>query len=442
MQELNDTITTISSAGVNCPECKAHIDSYNQPKGYYYGCPQCGTFFEYKDGNAKVLRLFNDESRATLAIPLGTKAQISGSNFVMVGYMKKVQADDDEIFWHEYAFYCPGENWYVIFAEYSGHWMEVWRAEQQNFEVQQSITGIYNAKDDNLSLQLRLSYRFNVTDAQGAFDWNILDDEELDTYEYVAPPHILVNEVRGQKSDWFRAKYISPAAIKRVMDVSFDTFPSRSWPGIFNPSKFYPAWKPLLKFTGVLLVLFICLNLFEAFVKPAKEVFASTFACQPDTSSWGNSKAIVTPSFQIDGPTPLQIKLRSNSVDNSWMELPVALVNDKDGKVYEVLKSIEYYHGVDGGESWTEGDRDQEAMLSGIPSGSYHLNIYPTTENKPTDDNQMSFDVSVTQNAFVPRNFWLMLLLIITVPVVQLIRKYYYENSKWFDKDYGSLTTE
>ena len=39
MAEINDYNTTIGSTGTTCPECKTHIDSYNQPKGNYYGCP-------------------------------------------------------------------------------------------------------------------------------------------------------------------------------------------------------------------------------------------------------------------------------------------------------------------------------------------------------------------------------------------------------------------
>jgi len=50
-----------------------------------------------------------------------------------------------------------------------------------------------------------------------------------------------------------------------------------------------------------------------------------------------------------------------------------------------------------------------------------------------------SFEVAVTQNTFLTRNFWLMLLLIITYPIIQFTRKYMYENSKWFDKEYGTL---
>jgi len=318
----------------------------------------------------------------------------------------------------------------------------VWRAEKQNFEVLKSVTGLYHAYDGNLAFDYCLGYRCNITYAEGAFDWNILDDEELDTYEYTAPPQILVNEIRGDKSDWFRAQYVSPLAMKGMMDVSFDTFPSRSWPAKFNPSKFYPAWKPLLRFTGVLLVLFVAINFFNSFFKPTKQVFSSMFNCEADTSSWGNCKAIVTPSFRVEGPAPLQIKFISDVVDNSWMELPAALINDKDGKVYEVMKTIEYYHGTDDGEAWTEGDREQTALISGVPSGSYHLNIFPTTETKPTVGNEMSFNVAVTENTFIARNFWLMLLLIITFPAIQFGRKYYYENSKWFDKEYGSLTNE
>jgi len=446
MPEDNGYTASWSSSVINCPKCNNQISYYDQKKSAFFACPACGTFFEKGTYFSNALRSFNEEDRVRSAFPMGTQGTVDGKDYILVGYMRKKEADD-EVYWNEYAFYTPGEEWYLMLAEYNGHWMIITRSPNQLFQLKQSPSGADFAYDDGWPYELYLSYKFKVIAAEGEFDWNILNDEELNTYEYVSAPNILVNEQSDQPS-WFRAKYISPKDLMKQFNVLPEHLPSRGWPAPFNPATFYPRWKPLLSFSGILFALFVLVCVIVTVMKPSKQVFAGSFNCEQDTASWGNSKPVISPSFEIAGPSAVYFDLQSYSLDNNWVELAVALINDKDGKVYEVDKTIEYYHGYEDGETWDEGSRNQNAVLSNIPSGTYHLDIYPYTDftggnGTPGEVHSAavgpSFEVAVTQNTFLTRNFWLMLLLIITYPIIQFTRKYMYENSKWFDKEYGTL---
>jgi hypothetical protein len=190
-----------------------------------------------------------------------------------------------------------------------------------------------------------------------------------------------------------------------------------------------------------LLALLVLVNAIVMMTKPQKVVFAGSFTCETDTLSWGGCKSIVTPPFTVNGPAPVFIGLGSYQLENNWMEVSMELVNDNNGKVYELDKTLEYYHGYDDGESWSEGDREKNALISHVPSGTYHLNIHPATENKE-GIGPATLDIKVSQNDFLSLNFWLLFLLITVYPLIQWIRKYAYENSKWFAKDYGTLNKE
>ncbi len=441
MAALGNEIINNSSTTIHCPACKEDINVVETQKSIYFSCSACGTFFERVDFSLNTLRKFKEEDRCEPTIPLGTTGIIDGYNYTLTGFIRKKQTDDD-IYWNEYTFATPGDSWYIIFAEYDGNWMMIWRSENQNIHVEQSISGEYYAIDTGKRHLLYLVYKYNIIDAVGEFDWNILKDEELTTYEYATPPSLLINEERDDnEANWFNACYVSPKQLIDYFKIDPARLPKKNAFFSFNPSKFYPKWKPFMYFTGITIMLLILINAFIAVMKPEKEVFNNTFECQPDTISNNNSKAIISPAFQITGSAPVYFTIRANGLSNSWIQMQIELINDSNGKVYEIEKTIEYYDGYDDGEHWEEGEKKQTALLSNIPSGTYHLNIYPATEySKSTETGSNPvFSLSVKQNVFLSLNFFITLTLILIYPCIQLVRKYLYENSKWFDKEYGSL---
>ena len=52
----------------------------------------------------------------------------------------------------------------------------------------------------------------------------------------------------------------------------------------------------------------------------------------------------------------------SAPVDNSWIGLDVALINDDTGQSEAVGVDVSYYHGYEGGESWSEGSKNGSAL--------------------------------------------------------------------------------
>ena len=52
-----------------------------------------------------------------------------------------------------------------------------------------------------------------------------------------------------------------------------------------------------------------------------------------------------------------------------WLALDVALLDDKHQVVAEMDSDIAYYHGYEGGESWSEGTRDNDRLLPGTAGG-------------------------------------------------------------------------
>jgi hypothetical protein len=148
----------------------------------------------------------------------------------------------------------------------------------------------------------------------------------------------------------------------------------------------------------------------------------------------GYSQMLVSDPFVVRTPTAMTIDLTALGLTNHWLEVTGSLVNEETGRGYEFTRSLEYYEGVEDGESWLEGSRSASAVLSGVPAGSYHLNLYPSAE-PGTPGTTLHLDI--VQEGSLWSNFGLVLLVLLSVPLYQWWRYNAFETSRWENSNFG-----
>ena len=133
------------------------------------------------------------------------------------------------------------------------------------------------------------------------------------------------------------------------------------------------------------------------------------------------------------GRRPLQIETATN-LDNQWMFVGYALVNDETGQAFEVAREVSYYHGVEDGESWTEGSPTDTVALPSVPPGRYFLRI--ETEGDRTAS-PVRYRVRVVRD--VPTSLWFIvaLVLIAVPPILTSWRAAMFERRRWQESDHG-----
>jgi hypothetical protein len=162
-----------------------------------------------------------------------------------------------------------------------------------------------------------------------------------------------------------------------------------------------------------------------------KVSFAQAFTYDPraiqDTS-------FVTPVFELDGrPSAVRVETTTD-VDNQWVGVGYALVNDDTGQTYEFAREVSYYHGVDQGESWSEGSRLDGVTLPRIPSGRYFLRVEPEGDRT---GRPVRYRVRVIRDA--PTSIWFLaaLVLIVIPPVASTWRSATFERQRWAESDHA-----
>ncbi|NNE98794.1 MAG: DUF4178 domain-containing protein, partial [Pyrinomonadaceae bacterium] len=116
-------------------------------------------------------------------------------------------------------------------------------------------------------------------------------------------------------------------------------------------------------------------------------------------------------------------------------ELNIDLIKEGNNEVESVLVPIEYYYGVSGGESWSEGGQTNDATISSVPAGKYRLRIEGSWKdwNRP-----MPIRVKVEQNIVRGVNFWLAFIFLAIGPIIGVFKKLSFETRRWSESMYSS----
>ena len=390
-------------------------------------CTACGTYFTFGNWQKEVVQF---SGKVDAHIPIGTKGRLQNVTFEVIGFMVKRDIRYG-VKWREFVLFNPIAG-LAYLSEYKGHW---------NFI--QSISG--NPKGDssgnsfnfeNAEYQLFQKYKAEVVYAIGEFSFDIFysADRSLN-YEYIAPPHLLSLEVSDKSSLWFKGKYISKQEVSVAFKIDVARLPYQQGVGSTQPAvnvKFTD--KSLISVSVILAVFIILFQIFVNSTAQEKKVFEQTFS--KSNLPENGEKLFVTDHFFLDGGQKnLTVKIKA-PIDNDWFYADLILVNEDTGDEYNFSKEIGYYHGYEGGESWSEGSTIGEAFLSQIPGGRYHLIVYPEFSIATT------FQLWVMRDVGSSTNMYLTLLALAIFPIIFFVFKYNREKTRWSESDYSPYHDE
>lgn len=431
------------SAQFDCPECHTSITYYDVAGSEYYACPHCHAYFKCSgEQQPKVLGNYNSTPPPELGLlPIGTTGTLAGQPCRVVGLTERAELARNgklQYRWLEYQIYQPVTNDYAQLAVFKGHWMII-RPAKRAYRVDDAKTRRASISQPDATYRLYNRYQSRVVWAIGEFDWNIEGDDQVSFSEFISPPVMLVQERNKDKQTWYHAEHIEPREVATAFGVNVSQMPARDGVGAVQPDPVKASTPALTLLTGLAMLLLLLFQVSGMVRHTPTAVLSANLQVEADTTAKlapGTSKVIVSPSFTLDHPAALEVDLTA-TLNNQWLELPVSLVNEQTGQGFEFTKNIEFYSGVESGESWTEGSRTADAVLSRVPAGRYHLNFYPMTEAGPAAP---SIGVTVTADPPLWSNFFIVFFLLLIYPAWQYLRRASHESSRWSESDYAPTT--
>lgn len=426
---------TVAAASVSCPKCGGPLDLIAPDKAERVTCPNCSSLLDVDKGNLKYLRaLAPSDADRNFVLPLGSQGVFNGVQYKVIGaVVRRVAIDGINYYWHEYLLYEPavGFRWLV---HSDNHWNFV---EPINVaEVEASGTGVSITSAPNTVRYNGRTYKIFqdapavVEYVSGEFYWRVEQGETVRAIDYVAAPFMLSQETTAGEVNWSQGTYLANAEIERAFGVSDLPKPWSVAPNQPFTGRFYYTWGAL----PLLLLLVVA-----ALMIPLSG-FTSTILSQqinlPPMANANAAQTVFSPPFVVKANRNIRITA-SAPVNNSFADLDVDLINEQSQDVESVNVPIEYYQGVEDGESWTEGAPSQDATLSSLPEGKYTLRVEGTWQNW---QQAMPVTVKVEQNVTRGVNFLCAFIVLLIVPVVGLIRKWSFESSRWKDSMFATST--
>lgn len=417
----------VAGVHLSCPQCGGGLDLRAPDRTERVGCPNCGALLDCNQGELTFFKAL-EPGKVKLAFPLGSKGTMEGIEWTIIGLIvRSVVFDATTYFWEEYLLYNArgGFRWLVCSDE---HWNFVEPVPPGAVKVR-SQKAHFNDKAFKLYQKASASVAYVV----GECYWKVEVGETVGMADYILAPEMLSKEVstagESKEINWSLGKYLTPGEVEAAFKVEKPLVR----PSTVGPNQPFP-YKGIYFWWAVAAgIVFILGGLFQASIAPEK-VYENNFPVPPLTTG-DKSQTFFSDPISIKAHRNIYVRAES-SVDNSWVFLEGDLIDEESGLVQSFDMPLEYYHGVDGGESWSEGGQSASTYLTSLPAGTYTLRL--EVQRDPKITGQLTV-VKVRIDQGVPRLlYWfLMLLTVSIIPIGVLFYHMVFDMRRWKDSDFS-----
>lgn len=433
LEDLTPRAERVTATTLNCTQCGGPLDLRMPEQTERIFCPNCGSGHDLTQGKLQYLGVTKKKKKVVPVIPLGSKGTIDDVEYVVAGFMERAVHFDIDYFWTEYLLFNreKGFRWLVHSDD---HWSFVTPLRPGEVGDWSTANGVsksvhYNGK----RYRLFQDATAKVTYVLGEFYWKVAVGEKVDTADYIAPPFGISKEVTrtgAQEINYSHARYLTP---QEVADAFGIERPRR--PKAIGPMQPFPGPHLGGPFV-ILLLLLLAAAIGIRMIKPSKVLLDRTFdlATVPANS-------LFTDPIEVSGTANILIEGSAN-VDNDWLYVEGDFVNILTNSLTEFSMPIEYYHGVDQGERWSEGTRFKNVHISRPEKGQYVVRLAAQWQEGKAPQ---SFRLRVVEGVFRWSHFILAFLALIAPLFLALFRLIRWEMNRWKESShspYASLTSD
>jgi len=264
----------------------------------------------------------------------------------------------------------------------------------------------------------------------GEFPWQVRQGETAEVSDYVSPPRVISSEKTGKEITWSMGEYISGREVWRAFKLPAEP-PAPI--GVYEnqPSPLSANVKIVWGLVGLFLVLLVALLVLSYSTARDEQVFEQSY--EFNTNVKGEA-SFVTDVFELKGHTSDVELTTTANVNNNWIYVNYALINQDTGHAYDFGREVSYYHGYDEDGSWSEGSSKDTVTVPCIPAGNYYLRVEPES-----DLNRGTIYYTITLRRDVPQaSFFGLGILALLLPAGLVTwRSLNFEHLRWAESDHG-----
>lgn len=413
----------VTAVSLSCPNCGGPLALHAPDRTERVGCPNCNSLIDVNQGKLNFFKSLG-AGKYTPDIQIGSFAEFNGANYMVLGFVvRSVEIGGMRYNWSEYLLYHPhlGFRWLV---NSDNHWSFV-----------QAVAPGDISDDGRIRYKGKIFRIFQDAPARveyvmGEFYWKVEVGETVQATDYVKPPEMLsreltVNRREGSKVEtgevnWSLGTYVPRKEIEKKFNVQLQA-PSNVAPNQpFLYKSIYPYW-------AVLAAVLLIIGLLTLIISGSNDVMTKSFHFESLQNAEATQVAFSDP-FQLVGRRNIRVQ-GTSGVNNSWIYVAGDFINEDTGLVQTFELPVEYYYGVEDGESWTEGSQSASTLLSALPAGRYTLRL--EAQWGPQFGDPANITIKVDQGHTSVFNFLAALIAISVIPAGIAFWHFKFERRRW-----------
>ena len=393
-----------------CPKCLHGIHIETQGTGESIQC-----FTKSADLNPKPAGL---HKKGLKPFRLGQEATFSGKSYVLTGHVR------NEVFEDGLSYYS--DSFHLLAEDGDVRWLD---CEDGHYVLSEKIGPIpeellHRLPKTKVTFNGREYQAFDAGDSsvccvQGQLSYEARVGDKVSYYDFIAPPHTLSAEVTDQENEGFAGRYVPLSEIAAAFKVPESHFKK---PTTVAPSQPYieTTARKLVRVNLPFYVLFfLSLFLFSLF----KGTYLGSAELQHN--AYEPSPVLTTEPFEvISTPTTVALSI-DTSVDNSWVYVDTEFLDASDNIVHVAAQTISYYHGTEGGESWSEGSDDHTFLFRVQEPGTYRFKI------RTEGDSSTRLMFKIEQGVWLSRYPLIALIVFGLAWLINALHRRQFESSRW-----------
>src|SRR6267143_28269 len=416
---------------LNCPKCGAAITLHSFGQAVTVVCASCRCILDAKDPNLAILQQFEIKtSDIRPLMPLGARGKLRGTDYEVVGFQRRsTQVDGITYYWHEYVLFNPYKGIRYL-SEYNGHWNDISICKTlPTAEIGGVMTANYLGETYKHFQSVDASTDFVL----GEFPWQVRVGEQAAVTDYVHPPRVLSSEKLDKEVTWSIGEYMYGREVWECFKLPgsppepMGVFANQPSPVTINVAG---IWATFAAFAVFLLVVMAGFDM-----RAKKEpVLQETY--QYNRTDAKSEAAFVTNVFELGGGTSTVEVKTSAAVDNHWIYVNYALINQDTGQAWDFGREVSYYFGYDSDGFWSEGKRFDTVVIPSVPAGHYYLRIEPEADPSLLS---MAYSVGVVRDVPVFGIYGIAFVALFVPVVIISFRAYTFERSRWSESDHPPM---
>ncbi len=404
----------VAAVAFRCDSCGAPWELRGFQTTRTIACESCGSIFDTRGEQWQLVQQVERAYKTKPRFALGTRGQLDGVEWEVIGWQERsVTAWGQRYPWEEHLLFNPYEGFRYLMVQ-DGHCVVV-----------EPVAGVPDTGVNRAAYKGRTYKHFSTADAVvdavlGEFPWEVRRGDAVSAADYVDPPSILSSEAAEGEVTWSQGRYLPREEV--IAAFGRPATPLGPIKGIHpcqpNPHRATARW--MAGALAVALAAWVLFAGFYLFSRQNKVVWEGKVP----------PEGVLVEGLTLDSFTegaPLSVH-GAAPLRNQWVYLSGMLVNPVTEQAYFLGLELSYYSGSD----WSEGSRSGSEVVSGVPNGTYHLQLTPDPKSLYKGPVEVEVRRDVPLFRYVCCSFFLLLV----VPALVFVQSYGFEVSRWKESDH------